>query len=286
MTASMPRSRHSCLIPNVSSRSVRIRRAARRNFSQPRGNRRPRVGAMAWLKSRKATRKPIGSHEPSGWRISANELKSLSRSGFNRLAMNAMSSRVMGTKPQFPCHAALYTSWTFGRSASRLPLVIGRTRRSVILRRVRRARRCKRSSGPAEGSKEASPLAVKVIVVAVQDGGDPADVRSVTARDEELHLSVPEEGVLRGQDLHKIGPDRGDPMRVVLVDLLRNVEEPVQLPLRPPDPLDPDVVHDPILAGMTSTPVRRRRRAPGQPHARYVRSRRGRGRAGHGCAWP
>ena len=94
-----------------------------------------------------------------------------------------------------------------------------------------------------EIAEEARLLTVKLIVRAVQDGGDPADVRPAPVRDEELHLGVAEEGVLWRQHAREIVPERGDPMRVSGVDRLCDVEEAAKLAPFPPDPLDPDAAH-------------------------------------------
>ena len=88
---------------------------------------------------------------------------------------------------------------------------------------------------------------------AVQDRRDPSDVGAAAARDEELDLGVPEKRVVVGQDLGEVAPQRGDPVRVVSIEPLRDVEESAEVALAATDPRD--------FEGGRQTPTGRRIRS-------------------------
>ncbi len=81
---------------------------------------------------------------------------------------------------------------------------------------------------------------MELVVIAVEDRGDPADVLSVAAGDEKLHLTVAEERILVAKDLGEVVAQRRDPVRVGGVEAVGDVEEAGQSGLVAADPLDDD----------------------------------------------
>jgi hypothetical protein len=79
---------------------------------------------------------------------------------------------------------------------------------------------------------------VELAVGAIDDRSDPPDVLGAPARHEKLHLGVAEERVLVLKDLDEVGAQRGDPVRVVAIEALRDVEKTVEVVPGPTDPLD------------------------------------------------
>jgi hypothetical protein len=108
---------------------------------------------------------------------------------------------------------------------------------------------------------------VEVVVGAVGDRGDPADVGRVAARHEQLDLGVAEERVLVGEDLREVRANWRDPVRVVAVEPLGDVEEAAEVALSATDALD---------RGGQGLFVRRRRGAAARARARPCRSPRAR----------
>src|SRR4029079_12079800 len=107
-----------------------------------------------------------------------------------------------------------------------------------------------------EEPEEDDPLAVKLVVVAIEDGGDAAHVPPYAARHEELHLPVPEEGVLVLEDLRDVGAEGRHPVRVARVDGIGDVEESLEVALAAADSVDGDAVSAHRGSGSGSTTAR------------------------------
>ena len=136
-----------------------------------------------------------------------------------------------------------------------------------------------------EVAEERRLLLVELVVVAVEDRGDPADVLSVAAGDEKLHLTVSEERVLVAEDLGEVVAQRRDPVRIGGVEAVGDVEEAGQArPCR-----GRSARRRPLRSRSDRPPDARFRRGPraaGRPRGRPSRTPRGRGRGARACGWP
>src|SRR5436309_15941863 len=88
--------------------------------------------------------------------------------------------------------------------------------------------RSPRSGGRSPRPSKNPNDAAKLVVTVVDYRGDAANVAARTAGDEQLGLSVLEEGILPGQDRPDLAAQRGDPERIAAVDGVRDTEKPAE----------------------------------------------------------
>ncbi len=99
-----------------------------------------------------------------------------------------------------------------------------------VPRRSDERRRDARVVDRLEEPEVADLATVERVVVPVLDGGDPPDDLALPAGQEEGHLGVTEERIVRRvQELVPLHDERGNPERVVLVQLEREPDEAVLL---------------------------------------------------------
>ena len=79
---------------------------------------------------------------------------------------------------------------------------------------------------------------MELVVVPIDHSGDPPDVSTLSPRHEELQLRMLEKWILVGEDLRDVVAQGGDPVRIALVDPVRDVEEPAQVAFGSSDVLD------------------------------------------------